>query len=86
MTSSIGQAATRKQVFAWGLWDWGSSSFNVVTLTFVFSVYLTDKVGENLPGSISAGTWFSWSLGIAGFFVAVLAPVSGQYFDASGRR
>ncbi|NMN99252.1 MFS transporter [Antrihabitans stalactiti] len=86
MTSSIGQAATRKQVFAWGLWDWGSSSFNVVTLTFVFSVYLTDKVGENLPGSISAGTWFSWSLGIAGFFVAVLAPISGQYFDASGRR
>nr|WP_206072463.1 MFS transporter [Antrihabitans stalactiti] len=68
------------------MWDWGSSSFNVVTLTFVFSVYLTDKVGENLPGSISAGTWFSWSLGIAGFFVAVLAPISGQYFDASGRR
>ena len=86
MTSSIGQAATRKQVFAWGLWDWGSSSFNVVTLTFVFSVYLTDSVGKELPGSISAGTWFSWSLGIAGFFVAVLAPISGQYFDASGRR
>ncbi len=80
------QAASRRQVAAWGLWDWGSAAFNAVIVTFVFSVYLTDAVGDDLPGSISASTWLGWSLGIAGFFIAVLAPVSGQRFDATGRR
>ena len=50
----VGVATTRKQVFAWAMWDWGSAAFNAVILTFVFSVYLTDAVGDDLPGSISA--------------------------------
>ncbi|KAA0022868.1 MFS transporter [Antrihabitans cavernicola] len=84
--AGIGAAATRRQIGAWGLWDWGSSAFNAVILTFVFSVYLTDAVGDDLPGSISASTWLGWALGIAGFFVAILAPVSGQRFDANAKR
>lgn len=82
----VGVATTRKQVFAWGIWDWGSAAFNAVILTFVFSVYLTDAVGDDLPGSISATSWFSWSIGVAGVVIAVLAPISGQRFDARGRR
>ncbi|CAM3572624.1 MFS transporter [Smaragdicoccus niigatensis] len=78
--------ATPRQVLAWGLWDWGTSGFNSVILTFVFSVYLTKKVGDDLPGSISATSWLSWSIGIAGLVIALLAPVSGQRFDAAGRR
>ena len=50
-------------MIAWGVWDWGSAAFNAVILTFVFSVYLTDSVGDDLPGSISANTWLGWSLG-----------------------
>ena len=73
-------------MLSWGLWDWGSAAYNAVILTFVFSVYLTGAVGADLPGTISANTWFSWSLGIAGFFVAVLAPITGQRADAGGRR
>ncbi|MBX9150983.1 MFS transporter [Rhodococcus qingshengii] len=84
--AGIGGAATKSQVFAWGLWDWGSAAFNAVILTFVFSVYLTDAVGDDLPGTISATTWLSWALGIAGFFIAILAPITGQRFDASGKR
>lgn len=84
--AGFGQASSRRRVVAWGLWDWGSAAFNAVIVTFVFSVYLTDAVGDDLPGSISASTWLGWSLGIAGFFIAVLAPVSGQRFDAAGRR
>jgi MFS transporter, UMF1 family len=77
---------SRGRVLAWGLWDWGSAAFNAVILTFVFSVYLTEAVGDDLPGDISANTWFGWSLGIAGFFVAILAPITGQRADAGGRR
>ncbi|MBL1078672.1 MFS transporter [Nocardia sp. 2] len=84
--ATIGQAAGRRQVVAWGLWDWGSAAFNAVILTFVFSVYLTDKVGEGLPGGISASAWLGWALGIAGLVVALTAPVSGQWFDATAKR
>ncbi len=45
-------AAGRGQVLAWGLWDWGSAAYNAVILTFVFSVYLTDQVGDDLPGDV----------------------------------
>lgn len=87
MSTAVGaQVATRRQVFAWGLWDWGSASFNAVVVTFVFSVYLTDAVGDDLPGSVSASSWLGWSLGAAGLLIALLAPVTGQRSDAAGRR
>ncbi|WP_407443660.1 MFS transporter [Rhodococcus sp. (in: high G+C Gram-positive bacteria)] len=79
-------AATGKQVFAWGLWDWGSSAFHAVILTFVFSVYLTDAVGDDLPGTVSATAWLGWALGISGALIAVTAPIFGQRSDAAGRR
>ncbi|SEL63273.1 MFS transporter [Rhodococcus maanshanensis] len=84
--AAIGTGVTRRQVFAWGLWDWGSAAFNAVIVTFVFSVYLTDAVGDDLPGSISASTWLGWSLGASGLLIAVLAPVTGQRSDATGHR
>jgi UMF1 family MFS transporter len=84
--ATVGQAAGRGQVVAWGLWDWGASAFNAVILTFVFSVYLTDKVGDDLPGGISASAWLGWALGIAGLVVALTAPISGQHFDATAGR
>jgi UMF1 family MFS transporter len=87
MTSSRSPApATRGQVLAWGLWDWGSAAFNTIILTFVFSVYLTDAVGADLPGPVSANSWLGWSVGLAGLVLAVLAPVLGSRADATGRR
>ncbi len=68
-------------VWAWGLWDWGSAAFNAVITTFVFSVYLTsDAFGPD------ADTALGWSLAAAGVLVALLAPVSGQRSDRTGRR
>ncbi|MCW2721565.1 MFS transporter [Pseudonocardia sp.] len=76
----------RGPVIAWGLWDWGSSAYNAVILTFVFSVYLTDSVGKGLPGSIDASAWLGYALGAAGLVIALAAPVLGQRADSAGRR
>ena len=85
--ASIARPAPRRQVVAWSLWDAGSSGFNVVILTFVFSVYLTDSVGADLPGGTAQATsLLGWSLAAAGLLIAVLAPVTGQRADAGGRR
>ncbi|NKY60331.1 MFS transporter [Nocardia flavorosea] len=84
--STVEATAGRTRVAAWGLWDWGSAAFNAVIATFVFAVYLTDSVGDDLPGDISASAWLGWALGIAGFLVALTAPVIGQRFDATANR
>ncbi|MCO1658484.1 MFS transporter [Pseudonocardia sp. S2-4] len=68
---------------AWGFWDWGSAAFNAVILTFVFSVYLTDAVGDERPEASSA---LGFAVGIAGLVIALLAPVIGQQADSAGRR
>lgn len=89
MSSSTGAAAARTgrwPVIAWSLWDWGSAAFNAVIVTFVFSVYLTDAVGDDLPGPVSASSWLGWSLAAGALVIAVLAPVMGQRSDAGGHR
>ncbi len=84
--AAVARHTERRQVLAWSLWDWGSAAFNAVIVSFVFSVYLTDSVGDDLPGRVSASSWLGWSLGIGGLAVAVLAPITGQRGDAAGHR
>jgi MFS transporter, UMF1 family len=79
-------AISRGKVWAWAFWDWGSSAYNTIALTFVFSVYLTDSVGKDLPGSVSAQSWLGYAIGAAGFLIAVMAPVIGQNADRAGHR
>jgi UMF1 family MFS transporter len=83
---AVADATRRGPVIAWSLWDWGSAAFNAVIVTFVFSVYLTDAVGDDLPGRVSASSWLGWAIGAASLVIALLAPVLGQGSDASGHR
>jgi MFS transporter, UMF1 family len=73
----------RGRVLAWALWDWGSAAYHAVILTFVFSVYLTDAVGDGTPAASAA---LGYAIGGAGLVIALLAPVIGQRADAAGRR
>jgi UMF1 family MFS transporter len=73
-----------KQVVAWAFWDWGSSAFNAVVTTFVFTVYLTSTKG--FGGTVAASSAIGLGLTISGLVVLVLAPVTGQRSDGSGRR
>ncbi|MCP2031333.1 UMF1 family MFS transporter [Okibacterium sp. HSC-33S16] len=72
-----------KQVLAWGLWDWGSAAFNAVVTTFVFTVYLTS---DAFGGEAEVSAQLGWALAGAGLLIAILAPVTGQRSDSSGRR
>ncbi|MTD56984.1 MFS transporter [Amycolatopsis pithecellobii] len=77
------EVPSRRRVISWAFWDWGSSAFNAIVLTFVFTVYLTKAVAPD-PDSGSAD--LGVGLTIAGVCVAVLAPVTGQRSDAGGCR
>jgi len=69
-------------VAAWALWDCGFVGMYSLVVTFVFSVYLTEAVGEGMPGGASPASWLGRALTIAGIVVAVLAPVIGVWVQA----
>jgi MFS transporter, UMF1 family len=77
---------SRLRVLAWALWDCGSTGIGAVVVTFVFSVYLTRSVGDDLPGDTSPASLLGWALFFSGLTVAVLAPVTGIWVDAPHRR
>ena len=87
VTAPTTQAGSRTRllswpVIAWGLWDWGSAAFNAVITTFVFTVYLvSDSFGPKADNESA----LSIGLAVAGLFIALLAPVTGQRSDRGGR-
>ncbi|MDJ0348654.1 MFS transporter [Cryobacterium sp. PH29-G1] len=83
VSTDEGAAPTRGRVAAWAFWDWGSAAFNAVVTTFVFTVYLT---GSSFGDENVISAQLGWALAIAGLLVAVLAPITGQRSDTSGRR
>ena len=60
------QGFLTKRVMAWAAWDVGSSSFDAVVVTFVFSVYLTKP---EIFGP-SANADLGWTTAVAGLLVA----------------
>lgn len=74
----------RSRVAAWVLWDFGATPVNAIVVTFVFSVYLTNAVGDDLPGGASPTSWLGRALAVAGLVVAVFAPVTGVWWMLPG--
>lgn len=72
----------RSGVLAWALWDCGFVGLNAIVVTFVFSVFLTESVGEGMPGGASPASWLGRTLTVAGVVVAVLAPLIGVWVQA----
>jgi UMF1 family MFS transporter len=82
-TPAASAAPRFRHVLAWGLWDWGSASFNAVITTFVFTVYLTS---DSFGGETAVSAQLGIAMTIAGVLVALLAPITGQRSDRRGRR
>ena len=83
-TDDGGQTRTgflSRKVVTWASWDVGSSAFNSVVTTFVFSVYLTTP---KLFGP-SANANLGWTTALAGILVALAAPALGQWADRTGK-
>jgi UMF1 family MFS transporter len=80
-------AKPKRAVAAWAMWDWGSSAYSTIVVSFVFAPYLADVVGgPDAALGLSGATWLGISAAVSGVLIAVLAPVTGQRADASGHR
>lgn len=61
----------------YALFDFATSAFSTIIITFVFGVYFTGTV---LPGDAGQVTW-SYALGFSGVLIALFAPAIGLYSD-----
>jgi MFS transporter, UMF1 family len=73
----------RKGTFAWALWDWAEQPYPTIMQTFIFPVYLASAVAE---AGTNADALLGITTGVAGFLLAIIAPVLGRRSDEGGRR
>src|SRR5687768_2225016 len=81
--SSSSQRTGTPGLLAWAMYDWANQAYGALIQTFVFSVYFTQMVAENV--TVGTARWGTM-LGISGLVVTVGAPILGAIADQSGRR
>ena len=73
----------KRGTFAWALWDWAEQPYPTIMQTFIFPVYLAGAVagpGDHPDAQLGVAT------AVAGFILALIAPVLGRRSDDNGRR
>lgn len=81
-TPSPAPQSTRRERWAWYLYDFGNSAYAAVVLLAVYAAYFQGKVVGGARGSLLWGL----SLGIAMLVVAISAPILGTLADFSGSK
>lgn len=73
----------RREVFAWCLYDFGSSAFNTLILTFIYSLFFAQVIA---PDYNTGTVWWTRAVNLSALAVAIITPVLGAVADSSGRK
>ncbi|HET7062232.1 MAG TPA: MFS transporter [Nitrosospira sp.] len=81
--TSLTAGVSRREVWAWAMFDFANSGYTTVVITAIFNAYFVAVVAQNA----SWGT-FAWtlSLGLSYGLIILTAPVLGAYADAYGAK
>jgi UMF1 family MFS transporter len=66
---------------AWAMYDWANSAFATTILAAILPAYYSSVAGANLPTEATATGYWSVSLAISLFVVAILSPILGTISD-----
>ncbi len=72
---------TRKEIWAWAMYDWASSAWSTLQITMVM-YFITEIV---LPGSAGTSV-YGYSIGISMFLAAIASPIIGALADAHANK
>ncbi len=75
--------ASPRQLVAWASYDWATSPFFAVIITFVFAAYFTQGVAQDEV--VGTAQW-GWAMTISALLIAAASPVLGAVADVGGRR
>src|SRR5262245_29805279 len=72
-----------KRVLSWAFYDFGSSAFNTLMVTFIFNLYFVNVlVGNDQQGTV---LW-TRAVNVSALIVALISPVLGAIADYSARK
>ena len=74
-----------RQVRAWAFYDWANSAFATTVMAGFFPLFFQKYWSIGVDPTVSTAR-LGLANGIAGFVVAILAPVLGAIADSAGRR
>ncbi|MCY1336836.1 MFS transporter, metabolite:H+ symporter (MHS) family protein [compost metagenome] len=83
MRSSLATGVTRREIWAWAMFDFANSGYTTVIITAVFNAYFVAVVAEGKPWGTLA--WTS-TLALSYALVIATAPLIGAYADATARK
>lgn len=80
--------ATRRELFAWCMYDFANSGFATVILTAIFNAYFVGVVAASMDDSNSGSATLLWTIAIAiaNGLVVFSAPVLGAIADDSANK
>ncbi|ETX15761.1 MFS transporter [Roseivivax halodurans JCM 10272] len=76
------ESAKRRRIWGWFFFDWASQPYNTLLLTFIFAPYVKELLGDGT----TAQTAWATGIALAGFVIAILAPILGALADTGGNR
>jgi UMF1 family MFS transporter len=94
--STIMQTAPKKVVNGWAMYDWASSSYNLVITSTIFPTYFESVAVDDASVSKTTVTFlgrqfentalYNYSLALAMFIVAVMSPLLSSIADYRGSK
>jgi len=79
MSSALNPGVTKREVFAWSMYDFANSGYTTVVLTAVFNAYFVSVIAQKAEWAT-----FAWTAILAASYLAVMiaGPIIGAYADA----
>ena len=79
MRTSLNRTVTRREVWAWAMYDFANSGYTTVVITAIFNAYFVAVVAGDQPWAT-----FAWTAALAVSYAAIMftAPLLGAYADA----
>ncbi len=71
-----------KKVFNFALYDFANSAFTTIIITFIFATYFAKQIA---PNPVLGQSYWGWTIGLVGFFVAISGPFIGSFADKNNQ-
>ena len=81
--SSLNPGVSKREVWAWAMYDFANSGYTTVVITAVYSAYFVAVIAGKAPWAS-----FVWSAALALSYLAIMlsAPILGAYADLHGAK
>lgn len=79
--NGVDEATYKKRINAWAMYDWANSAFATTILAALLPVYYSSVAGSTLPSEATATAYWSITLSLSLFVIAILSPILGTISD-----